>query len=144
MIDNTPATEFSKSRSFLLGSALLGFVLLLTAVAASLVVSKSHGASGVCAAFAAFAICWLSGSLALAITLITTDGPQAVSGMFLAMAVRTGLPLALGVTGSIVGGPLAEAGFFGLVLLHYLVGLLTETCLAVRIVSIHNRKVSVR
>ncbi len=126
----------------MVGSFLLGAALLVTALFASVLVIKSHGMMGILAAFCAFAICWISGTLALAITLHTTGGMQAVSGMFLSIAVRTGLPLLMCVSANIFGGPLAEVGLFGLILVHYLVGLLAETCIAVRMVSTYSQRVS--
>jgi len=134
-----PVPSFKKRRYFLFGCALLGIALLLTSIGASLTVLRDQGTNGFYACMVALAICWLSGSLALAITLVTLGGQQAVSGMFLATAVRTGLPLACGIMLSIVGGPLADAGLFGLIVVHYLVALVTETCVAVKVVSIHNQ-----
>ncbi|MCH2115615.1 MAG: hypothetical protein MK171_11975 [Pirellulales bacterium] len=142
MIENLPVSQqLSKSRGLLIGGALLGAVLLVTALLASVLVARSHGSMGVFAALCAFAVCWISGTLALAITLHTTGGTQAVSGMFLSIAVRTGLPLAVGVAANLVGGPLTEAGLFGLILIHYLVGLFSETCIAVKLVSTYSQRV---
>ena len=122
-------------RSLMLGIGLLGALLLLTSVVTSVFVSQSHGVLGIYASLSAFAVCWISGSLALTITALTAGGIQAVSGMFGSIAVRTGVPLCFGVLASLVGGPLVEAGLFGLLLIHYLVGLLCETVIAVVTIS---------
>lgn len=148
MIDNHRDSQLSKPRSnllaFMLGSALLGAALLLTTIISALVVAETYGASGVLAAVCAFCVCWISGSLALAITLQTTGGPQAISGMFLSMAIRTGLPLAVGVTATLAGCSLMASGLFGLILVHYLVGLVAETWIAVRSISYLSQKATAR
>jgi len=136
--DESSETPLAKHRSFFLGAGLLGAILLLTAILAGVVVSKSYGMVGLYACLCAFAVCWISSSLALALTLFTSGGIQAVSGMFLAMGVRTALPLGFGVLMNLVGGPLVEAGLFGLIVIHYLVGLLAETTIAVKILSTYN------
>jgi len=62
-------------------------------------------------------------------------GPNnAVTGMFLAMAVRTGLPLGVGIfLAQAIGGPLARAQVFGMILVYYLITLIVETILAIRL-----------
>lgn len=127
----------------MIGIGVLGAVLLLTAIFASLVASSTYGVFGIYACLTAFVVCWMSGSLALVITVVTTGGIQAVSGMFLAMAVRTGLPLGFGILANSLGGPLANAGLFGIIVVHYLVGLLAETSIAVKMISTLNQRISV-
>ena len=60
---------------------------------------------------------------------------QAVNGVGLATLFRMAIPMATGIVLTKVGGPLAEAGVFGMIVGFYLVGLLVETLLAVRVVS---------
>ena len=46
-----------------------------------------------------------------------------------------GLPMGVGLALTRTGGPLAEAGLFGMILVFYLVGLVVETILSVRILG---------
>jgi len=52
-----------------------------------------------------------------------------------AMLIRMGLPLGVGLALHRQGGPLADAGVFGLVVIFYLVMLVTEAYLSVRLVK---------
>jgi hypothetical protein len=96
---------------------------------------ERYGSLGVIATFVAAALCWLSASCALAITIFTAHGPQAVAGLFLAIAVRMGAPLAAAVAWTVTETKLAEAGLFGLIVIHYLAALAVETTLAVYFIS---------
>ena len=93
---------------------------------------SNYGNVGVVSAAIAAFVCWGTSTLALVLTQIMQRRNNAVAGMFLAMLVRTGLPFAVGVIfGQIVDGPLAQAGFFGMILVYYLITLIVETVLAV-------------
>lgn len=131
--------DVSGLRSVVAGSALLGGLLLLVAACAAMYSYPRHQTDGLWAVLVAAGVCWVSASTALAITALTTGGPQAVAGMFSAMAVRMGIPIAVGLTLNAAFGRLADAGLFGLIVVHYLVALLVETILAVRIVSARSR-----
>jgi hypothetical protein len=50
---------------------------------------------------------------------------------------RTGLPLVVGFALHRAGGELARAGVFGMILCYYLVALLVETVLSVRVIGSH-------
>ena len=143
MTEFPAASHRNKSRSLVVGSGLLGAALLVTSLFSCVLTAGAQGSVGIVAVGCAFLICWISGTLALWITLFTSESQNAVSGMFLSIAVRTGLPLALGVIATIIGGPLAEAGIFGYILAHYLVGLLAETLIAVRLISKDAPEVSI-
>ncbi len=104
--------------------------------------SAKHGASGWIAASGAVGVCWIAGMVALAIT-ARSRGPNAVSGMLLAILVRLGGPIAVGIAVDARGGPLAEAGFFGLVVVSYLATLVVETLLIVRMVPATGRAAAV-
>lgn len=95
--------------------------------------SATHGDTGWLAAASAGALCWAAGLTALAI-IAKSRGPNAVSGVLLAMAVRLGGPLVMGIVVDSKGGPLAEAGFFQLVVWMYLATLAVETWLMVRMI----------
>lgn len=96
--------------------------------------SATHGVSGWIAASGAVGVCWVAGMLALAIV-ARSRGLSAVSGMLLAMLIRLGGPIVVGIAIDSRGGPLAEAGFFGLVVVSYLATLVVETLLMVRMVQ---------
>jgi hypothetical protein len=95
--------------------------------------SAAHGSMGWISAASAGALCWAAGLAALAIV-ARTRGPNAVSGLLLAMMVRLGGPLVVGIVIDSRGGALAEAGFFQLVVWMYLATLAVETWLMVRMV----------
>jgi hypothetical protein len=95
--------------------------------------SSQHGANGWAAAGLAGGVCWVAGLLALAIVSFTR-GPNAVSGVLLAMMVRLGGPMLVAIMIDSQGGPLKEAGFFQLIVLSYLATLAVETLLMVRMV----------
>jgi hypothetical protein len=125
--------------SVVAGIALVGCVLLVVATIASSVIWSRHGINGLLACLVAAGVCWISASVALVITAITTGGPQAVAGLFMSIAVRTGVPLGAAALATAVGGPLAEAGLFGLIVIHYLAALAVETCFAASLVSARSR-----
>lgn len=97
---------------------------------------STHGESGVIAAALAGSICWAGALFALLlIGLFRTSQRHVVSATLLGMLFRMGLPLVAGVVLTHQGGPLAEAGLFGMILVFYLVGLVVETILSVRILG---------
>lgn len=57
--------------------------------------------------------------------------PSVLLGTFLG----TGIPLVFGMLMHTAGGPLAEAGLFGMILVYYLLALAAKTVLAVQLVS---------
>jgi hypothetical protein len=103
--------------------------------------SSSHGEAGWIAGLSAAGLCWVAGMVALAIVSFSR-GPNAVSGLLLAMMVRLGVPMAVGLAVDSSGGLLAQAGFFGLVVLGYLATLVVETLLMVRMIPAANVKVA--
>jgi hypothetical protein len=58
-----------------------------------------------------------------------------ISATLLGMLFRMGLPLVTGVVLTRAGGPLADAGLFGMIMVFYLVGLVVETTLSVRVLG---------
>ena len=139
MTDIPPASQSCKTRFIVFGSGLVAAALIATSVVYSLL----NGQEGLLEAFAfAIIVCWLSATIALVITAITADGPNAVSGLFLAIGARTGIPLVLGFVASNIG-PFSGTDIFGLVLVHYLVGLFVETFVSVKMVSQNSMKATV-
>lgn len=94
-----------------------------------------HGADGILAAAVAGGICWLGAAIALAVIGVMKGPENGVSGVLLGMIFRLGLPMGGGVLLSRIGGSLADAGVFGLIVAYYLVGLTVETLLAVRVIG---------
>jgi hypothetical protein len=138
---NSEASEPDSSglRSVVAGIALVGCVLLIVATITSSIIWSRHGANGLLACLVAAGVCWVSASAALLITAITAGGPQAVAGLFMSIAVRTGVPLGAAALATTVGGPLADAGLFGLIVIHYLAALVVETAYAASMVSARAR-----
>jgi hypothetical protein len=91
------------------------------------------GASGIAAAAVAGSVCWLGSLLALVLLGWLRGGPWFLHAWLLGMVFRFGLPLGAGIALTRGGGPLAEADVFGMMVVYYLVGLLCETLLSVRL-----------
>lgn len=142
MTDFPPASQSSKTRFIVFGSVLVAAALIATSVVYSLLNGQEQQESQLGAYAFAIIVCWLSATIALVITAVTADGPNAVSGLFLAIGARTGIPLALGFVASNVG-PFSGTDVFGLVLVHYLVGLFVETFVSVKMISQNSMKATV-
>jgi hypothetical protein len=80
-------------------------------------------------------VCWIAGALALASTYLGNRLQSPVQALFLGMLFRMGLPLAAMIALPGIGGPLAPPGIGTTILGVYLVALLIETLLAVRLIS---------
>ena len=70
-------------------------------------------------------------------------GAQAVPGILLSMILRMGIPLAACVVLVAMGGPLVEAGALVMILLYYLLTLVAETWLLLRITAAQTQDDSV-
>lgn len=131
------AEPANRSRAFRLTRA----ALLLTVVfgiafpAFAFYGNQGHGRTGVIAAAVAAITCWGAGIVALVFISLFRNPQQAFNGVGLAMLFRMAIPMAVGFMVTKVSGPLAEAGVFGMIVGFYLVGLLVETLLAVRLVN---------
>jgi hypothetical protein len=97
------------------------------------------GGLGVAAAGVAAGVCWTGGFLALIAAGLFRSSRNAVNGILLGMACRTGLPLVAGAILHSHGGALAAAGVFGMILGYYLVTLVVETLLAIRVTDASKR-----
>jgi len=93
------------------------------------------GASGLTAAGVAGGVCWLAGLVSLMLIGTFRGQQAAVNALLLAILVRTGLPLVVGLVLTEQGGELARAGVFGMILGYYLVALVVDTLLSVRLLS---------
>ena len=100
-----------------------------------------HGLVGLAAAAVAGTVCLFGATMALLCQGLTRSGPNVVGGLLLGMAFRFGIPLATGLILYRLGGPLAEAGVFGMIVVYYLLGLTIETTLSVRLIGSSSQKV---
>ena len=125
------ARRFNLSRATLL----LVAVFAIAFPAFAYVGHQTHGRAGLWAAAVAALVCLGAGLIALTFLALFRDPMQAFNGVGLAMLFRMAIPMAAGIFLTKLGGPLAEAGVFGMIVGFYLVGLLVETLLAIRLVN---------
>jgi hypothetical protein len=104
--------------------------------------ASPQAAAGWKAASVAAAVCWLSGGLAILVMAWWKKQNLPIQGILSAIGVRTFLPLGAGVFLSSRGGELAEAGVFGLIVIFYLVTLVVDTIVSVKMIA-HSRDVPV-
>ena len=121
-------------RPLLRSCALLAAALVPAGIAAGWICSPQFNSRAMLAAATAVGICWLSGSLALAVTCFGTQFRLPVQGVLGGMLVRMALPLVAGIVLSEVGGPLAEANVFSMIVGVYLCALVVETLLSLRMI----------
>ncbi|MCA9124201.1 MAG: hypothetical protein H6822_34140 [Planctomycetaceae bacterium] len=113
---------------------LTGF-FIITFPAFAIYGNQAHGRAGIVASVVAAFTCWVAGVVALAFVSAFRRSHNAFNGVGLAMVCRMMIPMAVGFVATKLSGPLAEAGVFGMIVGFYLVGLLVETLLAVRLVN---------
>ncbi len=137
--DSTNAPAMSRL-SAPLACALLTISLVAAFPAVAWFGYGRHGSNGIAAAAVAAAVVWFGATAALLlVSFFRGSSEQMVSATLLGMLFRTGLPLVTGLAMNRTGGPLAEAGLFGMILIFYLVGLLVETLLSVRLLGSSQR-----
>lgn len=114
---------------------LLGIVLAAAAVAAGYVAARFYGPGAYAASAVAAAINWFAGSIALSIVGASSDPTWRVQGALLGMMVR--MAVALGAIIFFMNTRLALTadGVVALIVVHYLVGLVVETALTLRLVA---------
>lgn len=110
----------------------VGLVLL---VCVGWFASNRHGTTGLLAAAIATGVCLVSAILALQAVAVTAGTNNAVSGTLLSMVMRSAIPFFSAILLCQLSPPLADAGLFGMVLVIYLIVLLVETTVAVRLVN---------
>ena len=92
------------------------------------------GAMGIAAAAVAALVCWVGASAALLLVGLFRAPEQALVGLLLGMFFRMGLPLGAALLLSLQGGALVEAGVMYMLILNYLLALVLETLLSLRLV----------
>jgi hypothetical protein len=113
----------------------LGIAFAAVGAAAGFVVARRVGPLGYEASALAALINWAAGSLALVVVAVGRNQPWRAHGVLLAMGVRMALPLAALAFFSRSEHPLAVAGVAGLIVVHYLVGLVIETLMSLRLAA---------
>jgi len=129
----------SRSTSFWTASAVLTLVIVVVFPVFAGIGHWRAGWGGVAAAGVAAGVCWAGGFLALIAAGLFRSSRNAVNGVLVGMACRTGLPLVAGAMLHSHGGALAAAGVFGMILGYYLVTLAAETLLAIRLTDASKR-----
>lgn len=129
--DATP----SKVRHAALASTALAGILLLALPVYAGVGWILYGQTGVWSAIVAFGVCLLSATGALMLTALARTGPQAINALLGGMALRMGVPLGIGFLLHVQHGPLSQAGILYMILAYYLLALLVETLLSLRLVG---------
>ena len=80
-------------------------------------------------------VCWAGSGGALLVSGLFRHSSQAVSAMLLGMFFRMGLPLMVIFLLLSSGGPLLDAGVVGMIVVYYLISLVVETILSLRLVG---------
>jgi len=115
---------------------LLGSIIVPVALAITAVFNRSLSLQPLIVAAISGGVCWMAAALALAATFVGNRFNLPVQALLIGMLFRLGLPFAALMGISIVDRNLAEHGLAPTILGTYLVALLVETLLAVRIVPI--------
>jgi hypothetical protein len=131
-------TKSSESCSSVMGlfrsCALLAVLIAPAAVAVAALANRGFSSQSLEYASIAGGICWVAAALALAATFFGNQYRAPVQGVLAGMAFRMGLPLAAVIVLPTLGGPLAAGGMTMTILGVYLVALVIETLLALRLV----------
>jgi hypothetical protein len=115
--------------------AVLGAALALVSAGAGLLAARRYGSAAYGASAFAAAVNWIAGSIALATIVLSRNQPWRTNAALLAMGGRMILPLFAVAYFSRSQNWLAAHGVVGLIVLHYLVGLVIETVMSVRLVA---------
>jgi hypothetical protein len=114
--------------------AVLGVALAIVSALAGAEAARRYGAGAYEASAVAALINWIAGGFALATAFVARNKPWRAQGVLLATIARMALPLAALAFFARSQHPLAALGVAGLIVLHYLVGLVIETLMSVRLV----------
>jgi hypothetical protein len=105
------------------------------AVAVAWLVAGTLSASTWTSALVGGSVCFFAAALALTATCVANRFGAPVQGMLVAMIFRMGLPLAALIGLPKVGGPFATTGVTSTILGVYLIALMVETLLSLRLVA---------
>jgi len=134
-LDVTKANESRTAQGRLARScALLAILIAPVAVLIAAVAARGISADSLTSAAVGGGVCWLAAALALTTTYLGNRFQAPVPAVLGGMVFRMGLPLAAILMLPRLGGPLAATGVTTTILGVYLVALVIETLLAVRMV----------
>ncbi|HUY37152.1 MAG TPA: hypothetical protein VMV69_30855 [Pirellulales bacterium] len=127
------ATKRFASLSLSAAIGVLSAVAFAAASAAACVEYARAGAMSAAAVGAAAVTCWVASVLSLVLSSSWRRTPQAITGILAGVLVRMTLPMGVAVLSQAVSGPLAKAGLFGWIVCFFLLTLVVETLLLVRL-----------
>jgi hypothetical protein len=113
----------------------LGAVLAVVGLAAGAIAARRFGSHAYAASAIAALINWGAGALALLTIAVGRNQSWRAYSVLLAMAVRMAPVLAAAMLFNRSAHSLAAAGVVGLIVVHYLVGLVAETLMSVRLIA---------
>lgn len=100
------------------------------------------GSAGVVASIVAGGVCWGGCLVALVLAGVFSDPKHFLYGWLFGLVFRMVIPFMVGLMLAKSGGPLAEAGVFGMIVVYYLIGLTAETALAVWLQRGHDGRIT--
>lgn len=115
--------------------AILGIFLAAVAVASGIVAARQYGNGAYLASAISALLIWSVGSLSLLIVALAPTPQARINAALLGMLIRMALPMVAIAYFSKSNHPLAAEGIVGLLVVHYLLGLIVETLLSVRMTS---------
>lgn len=118
--------------------AILGIFLAAVAAASGIVAARQYGSGAYLASAVSAAMIWSVGSLSLLIVALAPTPQARVNAALLGMLIRMALPMVALAYFIKSNHPLAADGIVGLLVVHYLLGLVAETLLSVRLTSAVN------
>lgn len=122
--------------------AILGLFLAAVAAVSGIVAARQYGTGAYLASAISAALIWSVGSLSLLIVALAPTPQARVNAAMLGMLVRMALPMLAIVYFSKSNHPLAAEGIVGLLVVHYLLGLVVETLLSVRLTTAAGEKIA--
>ncbi len=122
----------AKTAKYIVG---LGVTLAAVSAVVGVVAARRYGTPAYAASAVAALINWAAGSLALVTVALCRNQPWRAQSVLLATLVRM-VPVLIAVACFVrSSSPLAAAGVAGLIVVYYLVGLVVETLLSLRLVA---------
>ena len=120
--------------------AILGIFLAAVAAASGVVAARQYGTGAYMASAISASLIWSVGSLSLLIVALAPTPQARVNAALLGMLVRMALAMVAIAYFSKSNHPLAAEGIVGLLVVHYLLGLIAETLLSVRLTTAAGEK----
>jgi hypothetical protein len=121
--------------SLIVSCALLAAVLAPTALAVAWLAAGELSSQTWIGAAVGGSICFLAAALALTTTYLANRFHAPVQGVLVAMLLRMGLPLAALIALPKMGGAFAQSGVTSTILGVYIIALVLETMLSLRMIA---------